>query len=81
MKNGKPRTPTIREEQEEQDAADDRADALDAEPVGDAQVTRVAGQREPFLGLLAERRAGHAARCVRRSWLASGRSVRSMNGC
>ncbi len=50
------------EEEEEQDPADDRADGLDAEPVRDTKVVRVAGQGEPFLGLLAQRHAGDLVR-------------------
>ena len=48
------------EQQDEDDRADDGRDGLDAEPVGDPQVARVAGEREAFLGLLLERAAGHA---------------------
>ena len=65
MMNGKPSRPTIAEQEEEQDAADDRADGLDAEPVRDAQVAGVAGQRQALLGPLGEgarRDPRHAAR-------------------
>ena len=41
-----------REQEEEQDPADDRADDLDAKPVGDPQTRRVAGQGQSLLGLL-----------------------------
>ena len=53
MTNGKPRTPTIANRKKNRIAADDRADRLDAEPVGDAQVARVAGERQALLGPLA----------------------------
>ena len=58
------KTPTDDEQEEEEHAADDRADGLDAEPVGGAQVARVAREREALLGLLGEgrgRHAGHAS--------------------
>ena len=41
------------EQEEEQDRADDRADGLDPEPVGDAHVAGIAGEREPLLGSFA----------------------------
>ena len=48
-------TPTRTNRTKNRIAADDRADGLDAQPVGDAQVAGVAGQRQALLGLLAER--------------------------
>ena len=47
---GKPMTPTTTNSRKNRIAADDRADGLDAQPVGDAQVAGVAGEREPLLG-------------------------------
>ena len=57
MRNGRPMTPTTTNRKKNRIAADDRADGLDAQPVGDAQVAGVAGQREALLGPLGERRS------------------------
>ena len=59
MTGGRPRMLMMKNRKKKSDRADDRADRLDAEPVGDPQVARVAGQREALLGGVAERRAGH----------------------
>ena len=57
------------------------ADGLDAEPVGDPQVAGVAGQREPLLGP-SPGTTELATRDIRpEGRAASGRSVRSRNGC
>ena len=65
------------EQEEEEDRADDRADRLDAEPVGDAQVARVAGQRQALLRAVAEGRARDPlARCRTTGPRAGAGSVR-----
>src|SRR6266550_8285608 len=46
------------EQEEEDQAADDRPDSLDAEPVGDPEVAGISGESEPLLSLLLERAAG-----------------------
>ena len=53
MKTGMPRMPTTTNRKKNRMRADDRADRLDAEPVGDPQVAGVAGHREALLGPLA----------------------------
>ena len=81
MTNGKPSMPRTTNRKKNRIAADDRADGLDAEPVGDAQVAGLPARASRF-SVVSVNDAELVTRATEPdSRPASGRSVRSRNGC